>query len=303
VGLNYGLVGITILIVLGGLIALLLVLLAFQRARNVTRFGHAGRSRNLILAQISQLFIVAGVLSAVILWFTSQKYPYYIPAGLLGLGVILTPFIKLYQLKNKRNLEEKVDRHMQIAWPWRTKWALLIPFIIALVAGTLIYQAIALRQNRQAFQEARSDIDTIYADIVIQVGKPDNFRRTNSCSRPSQEFEQGPLSCDVSTDFIYGVDNKTQADVLKSQIQHVINQHRDLLSPSAPPVSDIYPILAPGNNTDSSNNYFLTKKNMQCGTKYTYDLPREIGIDLQKNDKKIFGIAFDCSSLARKDYF
>src|SRR6185437_976480 len=91
---------------------------------------------------------------------------------------------------------------------WENKWLLIPLGLIAVVALGFAYHSYSVWANEKQFSQARSAIDTIYADIVNKVGHPDNFKRTNDCSRPSQEFTQGPLSCSVGTDFIYGVDNE-----------------------------------------------------------------------------------------------
>ncbi len=175
--------------------------------------------------------------------------------------------------------------------------------ISVLAFGVLAYEKITLEQNRRAFIDARKAIDIVYVDIVKQVGQPDNFRRSNTCSRPSMEFQRGPLSCDVSTDFIYGVSNKEEADQLKAKIQAVFKQHGDILIPSPAPPSDIHPIPAPGNNTDSSNDFYKSKKGLDCSVKYTNNRPDEISLKLGTGNLKIFSTTTGCGGSARTEFY
>lgn len=175
--------------------------------------------------------------------------------------------------------------------------------IILAVAGIFIYEKIALEQNKRAFAEARDAIDTIYKDIVAKVGTPDSSRRTSECSRPSVEIGKGPLSCDVGTDFIYGVADKPEADVLKFRIQNVIGDHPDLFKQIAPPAPSFPLNPAPGNNTDSQINYYRTKSGMECSVKYVYDMPREIQLSTKDHNEKGIGILIGCFADARTEFY
>ena len=302
-GLDYAVVFKTIVILFATLAALLLVLLAFRRAREVQGLGYAKRNSNVVLARISfWATILAAIFGGLYLLLGHHAWALYAVAGLLCLSVLATLFIRLPRPEKKRSLREQIAHHAFFAWPWRHKWIIIPAAFVIAIFFILVYQAVDLRQNRAAFVQARAAIDTIYADIVAQLGPPDNYRRTNSCSRPSQEFEQGPLSCDVSTDFIYGVDNQAQANQLTKQIRSVIHQSGLLIATPAPR-SDIYATPAPSNYVGSENDYFKTVDGLGCSIKYSYDLPQEIGLKLNNSRKKVFSIAFGCSDYAREQFY
>lgn len=188
-------------------------------------------------------------------------------------------------------------------WARAHRLAVTLFLIILLAVGFLGYRKFTLEQNKRAFTEARATIDTIYAGIVSRIGQPDNSRRTSECSRPSVEFGKGPLFCGVSTNFIYGVTDKSEADALKLRIQNVIGSHPGLLLQIAPPAPSVPINPAPGNNSDSQNNYYRTMRGMECTVKYTYDMPREIQLSLKDSSKKGLGVAMGCSSSARSEFY
>src|SRR3989344_2898298 len=100
----------------------------------------------------------------------------------------------------------------------------LLLLVVLLVAGIFVYEKIALELNKRAFANARTAIDTIYADIVKNVGQPDNYKHENSCSRPNQVYGQGPLSCDVGISIIYALSNKDQASIIFKKVQTIMSQ-------------------------------------------------------------------------------
>ncbi len=189
-----------------------------------------------------------------------------------------------------------------LMWSSGHKFASTALFLLILVAGFFVYQRIALEMNEHAFQQARVTIDTIYADIASRVGKPDNFKRTNDCSRPSQEFEQGPLSCSVDTDFIYGVTDEQAANALFKQIQGVISLHKDLIEPIKPLDNSIKDTLVVNSYYHSAEDYYKTSS-MDCSVKYTYSTPREIDLSITDSTKKPLEINIVCSDWAKAQYY
>ena len=172
-----------------------------------------------------------------------------------------------------------------------------------MVAGFFVYQRIALELNKRGFQQARSAIDAVYANIVAKVGPPDNSKRFNSCNRSHQEFETGPLSCDVETRFIYGVSGLAEGDILFKKIQSSISANEKLLKPTRPLSKSIGGLLVVNTYYYSTNDYFVSPSRMDCIVSYTYNTPRQI--DLQINDltKKPLEISIDCSDWAKAQYY
>jgi len=190
-----------------------------------------------------------------------------------------------------------------LTWPRKHKWLTLLTIVLLVIIAVFTYFKISLELNRRAFQQAAHAIETIYADIVKEIGPPDDNRYSRECSRPSVVYDQGPLSCSIGIDFIYGVSDKQEPDQLKERIKSVINHHSNLLLPTTAPPSFIDVNPAPGNNTDSTIDYFKTSAGMECTSKYTYDMPREIQLNTKNRNEKGFGISISCSSDARGQFF
>ena len=55
-------------------------------------------------------------------------------------------------------------------WTKSHKFYSLLVLIVLLISGVFVYQKVALELNKRAFAQARTTIDTVYADIVAQVG-------------------------------------------------------------------------------------------------------------------------------------
>lgn len=188
-------------------------------------------------------------------------------------------------------------------WVRSHKLYSLFIFIVLLVVGFFVYEKIALELNKQAFAQARVAINTVYADIVSQVGQPDNSKQTSECSRSHVAIGDGPLSCYLDTEFIYAVTNKQQADQLMKNIKSVINNNTDLFVSSSAPTSIIYVNPAPSSGSNSEINYYSTS-GLFCAIKYVYDTPKETFLELlNHNNKKTFFAALSCSGDAREAFY
>ena len=313
-GLDYGAILLSILLVLAGAAILLLTLLVVRRGLYVLGFSYAGKHKNKSLAKYS---LVAIFFSAVFGFMfllsegrenlhTAGAYDKYIELALcIALfitSVILTCIVRLPKPSNDDILNKKIVQHARFAWPWRNKLVLFFCFVIIAIACYFTYQNISLNRNRIAFQNAQADINDTYADIIKKLGQPDNHRIFNFCSRPSQEFEQGPLSCYLNIDFIYGVKNYQQALGLNDQIRTVIQKSPTISQTNAPP-SDIHITPAPSTYSDSNLYWYKTKRGLYCTYGYAYDNPEKTHLELKDKNKKSFYVTLGCSGDARKEYF
>jgi len=188
-------------------------------------------------------------------------------------------------------------------WPLRHKLFSVFILIVLVVAGFFVYQRITLELNKRGFQQARSAIDIVYADIIAKVGPPDNSKRVNSCNRVKEEFENGPLSCDVDTSFIYGVNGVEEADSLMSNIQNLIANHPGLLQPSAPLTNQISSTLVVNSYYQTAHDHYKTARHMKCETSYIYDTLRETDLSIKDQTKKPLEIGIDCSDWAKAQYY
>ena len=188
----------------------------------------------------------------------------------------------------------------RIVWPKEHKLLSLLILVVLGVVSFFVYQRVALELNKRDFQQARAAIDKVYADIVTQVGRPDNSKRVNDCSRPDQEFGQGPLSCSVGIDFIYGVNNELDADTLFKKIQAVIGSHGDL-KPTKALDDSIHDTLVVNSYYHSAQDFYSVS-DINCSVKYTYDTPRETFLSINSN-LKTFYVSLGCDGAARASYY
>lgn len=197
--------------------------------------------------------------------------------------------------------QQKSKTYNPLPWIRTHKFLALLLAIVILIAGVFVYERVALEMNRLAFKSAQHAIDSIYADVVAHVGPPDNSKHENFCSRPSQVYGQGPLSCTVSTSFIYGRANLSDANTSFNQIQNTISKS-GLLFPveleanitSAPVANTIY---------TSATDRYRTREKMDCTVSYWFDTPRQIDLDIADKSKKSLEVIVGCNDWARLQYY
>jgi hypothetical protein len=82
--------------------------------------------------------------------------------------------------------------------------------------------------DKKKFETARTSFESLYADIVKQVGAPDKVEWDNSCGYGSREFERGPLSCGSSIVFAYPVNDNVEASNMAEKINAAIDNRQDI---------------------------------------------------------------------------
>ena len=189
-----------------------------------------------------------------------------------------------------------------LPWIRRHKFLSLLYAIVLLVIGVFVYEKVALELNKRAFAQARTAIDTIYADIVAKVGQPDDYKVSNNCSRLSREFEREPIVCNVNTSFIYGVSNEDEANSLFKKIQGFISDYKTTFKPIKPLSSSITSLLVVNTYYHDAQDYYKIGV-LDCTAKYVYDTPEETYLQLKESRLKPFYIRIGCSDWARQEYY
>ena len=181
----------------------------------------------------------------------------------------------------------------------------LLILIVLLVGGIFVYQKVTLELNRRAFAQARVAIDAVYADIVAQVGQPDNYKRESECSKSYFGPYELRISCSVDTDFIYAVKDQQEADAKTAKINEIVDKQQSRLRPTSAPKSDIYVNPAPGDpDTNTSINYYKGPGGLLCIFKYVYDTPTDTYLQLVHPDsKKSFYVTTGCTGNAKNQYY
>src|SRR3989344_7419762 len=158
-------------------------------------------------------------------------------------------------------------------WIKTHKLVSLVLAIILLVVGFFVYEKVALELNRLAFKSARHTIDTVYTDLVNEVGPPDNSKTINECSRSHVAIGDGPLSCYIDNEFIYGVKDKTEANNIKQKINTIVSKHSSIFKPTPPPASSI-DITPSGSTEINSSIDYYDAAGLLCAIKYVFEIPR-----------------------------
>lgn len=165
------------------------------------------------------------------------------------------------------------------------------------IAGLLIYLRIDLELNKRAFQQANHAIDTIYANIVKEIGPPDDSRSENRCGKGQGLLSDGPWRCYINLFFVYGVANKEQSDQNINRIRSIITASQSGLKPTAPT-----PITKAAGNT-SVTDYYQADKKISCEAIYEFDTEFGGFLNLNNPSDKRLTIAISCSGVARANYF
>lgn len=189
-----------------------------------------------------------------------------------------------------------------IFWLRTHKLASIALVLVLLVVGFFVYEKVALEFNKRAFAQARTAIDAVYADIVKDVGQPDDYDRSSSCSIYEGLFgDEGPISCNIDTSFIFGVNNQEGAEVQFKKIQEAVKQHKkfklskplSLTITSQGVVNSVY---------HTASDEFLVS-GLPCIINYVYDTPREIFLKVKDQTKKPLQIVIGCHGIARNYFY
>ncbi len=71
----------------------------------------------------------------------------------------------------------------------------ILVLLVILVAVLLVRHSIELRRDKEKFEQARTSLDKVYAEIVATVGTPGASEEKQSCLYENREIGRGPLGC------------------------------------------------------------------------------------------------------------
>jgi len=185
------------------------------------------------------------------------------------------------------------------------KVVLAVVFAVVLVGGFFWYKDYSVRADKERFEQAQASIDKLYAGIVAKVGEPNNYDRNQSCGRPNQKFNEGPLSCSVGVDFVYEVLDSSEALILFKKIQNIVSANSSLFQQKNT-LSNSFSgsIIGTTVYTAASDQYKELQSGLDCVAKYVYDTPSETFLDLKKtSDRRVFYITIGCSGEASDKYY
>jgi hypothetical protein len=194
-----------------------------------------------------------------------------------------------------------------LAWPRKHKW---LSGIIVAIAAVIIALFVLIpadnRHDKQDFVQARSAIDTIYEDIVASIGRPDDYKNSDTCSSGYSGPYDLITDCEISTDFIYGVKDHQDAIGLSTKIERVIGIHSELLQTRPAPDSDLPNNPAPSNYSDSHITWYKTLDGLNCSYGYVFDRTNDrTKLELKESSKglKRFSAGISCIGEAKEEYY
>ncbi len=308
-----------------GPVLVVLYLLIWQLIRGVSKTVRTLRpasgvetTKNRRLSWIFMVFLVLGLLFLYALIFTKEQPPdgpigtsssvFDNKWGQLGLAFsfFLSAIISSWLIHPlQKPGASRFDKYLGISWMRRHKYLTQIIIIIAVIVGIVAYQLIALELNKRAFAHARTAIDTVYADIVSQVGPPDDFKKSDTCSQSYVESivtTKGPIGCNIDTVFIYGVKDEDQATLKLKRIQSIVSSHDRLFKPTKA-LSLTITTAATINNAYKGSGDEYKSSGLNCVINYIYDTPHEIELSLKNTKMKPLEIVIGCYGSSRAIYY
>ncbi|HZP55662.1 MAG TPA: hypothetical protein VFB03_02745 [Candidatus Saccharimonadales bacterium] len=182
-------------------------------------------------------------------------------------------------------------------WFKRHILIILLFLIIASVAGYFIYQKVTLEMNRHSFQSAQHAIDGVYADIVSQVGAPDDSGTQKYCNTSPNGY-----SCIIGKSFIYGIDNESSANSLFKKIQKVIGSQNSQFRTVRHLTTEVKDITITGAPYASASDRYRLY-GLDCVANYIFNDRRDPDLTLKDSSKKPFEVAIDCFGVAKRNYY
>jgi len=154
---------------------------------------------------------------------------------------------------------------------WQKNWfaLLLVVVLLGVLAFIGVNKLIIYNQKKQ-FDQAEKSLDTLYTDIVKNVGQPTSVNKDNHCSYQSTAWGNGDRGCSVGVDAYYdNISNKQEAIAtarnIESRLENIsyVSILRKLSENE-----DTY--VKPGNYS-SSDDIKFKDQNLKCYVSYVLD--------------------------------
>ncbi len=195
--------------------------------------------------------------------------------------------------------------------PTLFRWLVVLLILLFLVVGAWL--AAELRQRRELeseairFARAEQDITELTQEIIKVAGEPLKSETDKSCFLRSVKYEEQPISCSVTGDLFYGVDDEAEATRIHQATKRVLDARWTLKSISASDEkgrSNIFALPEPAQSENESNYrqiklmYVNRDTDMSCGVAsalYASEKPpfEEFKIDTVK--KYLINIGLRCN--------
>lgn len=156
----------------------------------------------------------------------------------------------------------------------------VVSILIAVaVLGLLIYGGMIVYEKWQ-FNKAEKALDSIYADIVSELGEPTEVTKDKSCGYSSAKYTQGNRSCSIS--YLFKSNDEKAAYANKLYLAMSKSKHVSKIDDS---VYNYSPVL------NYSFSFKTTESNLSCS----------VSVDQDKTDGT-YGV-ISCYGSAKKEYY
>lgn len=145
----------------------------------------------------------------------------------------------------------------------------LIPLGIWVTVARRNHQnQIATNKEKAQYARADQDISRLASGIIVKFGKPDDYKKEQSCYYTSNpvEFERGRLVCGTDINIVYGVQDKNEAVSIYKNVESFANKNDALRYLS---FSDALSDVVPPTEL-RTDNYIDTASNLECTLGYMY---------------------------------
>lgn len=177
-----------------------------------------------------------------------------------------------------------------------------LALIILLALIYIPFRAYQLYADNQKFAQSRAAINTAYEAVAAGLGQPDALKSKDSCTKETAVWH-GHITCRVETDFVYGVANRQQADVLLHQIQQVISRQVKVLHPVGKPAAAFSDSLVFDTYYHDALDNYRGPYHIACSVKYSFDTPDEVDLSLINPRKKPLEVFLACAGDAKAAYY
>lgn len=112
---------------------------------------------------------------------------------------------------------------------WNKHWqVILISVLVIGILGFIGVNKLIIYNQKQQFDQAEKSLDTLYANIVKDVGQPTSMAKDKSCSYASTEGGKGRRGCGTSYKIVYNSGSVNEANSLKQSVIELAAKELDV---------------------------------------------------------------------------
>jgi hypothetical protein len=156
----------------------------------------------------------------------------------------------------------------------QNKWLTLTILVFIIFLALAVHHKIVVAADKKKFEQARMSLESLYSDIVAQVGTPERVERVNSCGYGNREFDRGPLGCSVTLQLTFVLNDSVQASHLASQVDMIASQKSRTFKSTYSNSSSALPFNGPQIDISGGHDtggYIDLKSMLSCATNSYFD--------------------------------